>query len=141
MVKDKFEEGFEKPESNFVSWGKVGDRIKGQLLSTREVEDKKFGGVQTIYELKGIEGYYHSNEDLVKTEVVAGDVYNVGTKKDVIKNQMRRAAIGQLVIFKFTEKRKTSMGAGKDAKIIEVLLGAIEAVAEVTMDDVSKMKF
>ena len=120
---DKFDGDAAHPPANFITWGKVGDVVKGHLLSVRE-ETGKFGK-QKIYELEVIGGFFHfSKKDEpvaeVPTELKGGEVWNVPGRA-IIDKAMRNAEIGQVVIMRYIADYKAEMGM---AKTIDVKLGA-----------------
>ena len=127
---DAFDEGYERPPSAWVKWGKVGDVIKGTYIGNVDRTNKD-GSVQHVYEIKAEAGsyfYFEKQEDgsikmdEEQTMVEAGQVYMVGGKK-IIDNVMRRAKIGQKVLFRFSDTFKMSQGV---AKTIEVKLGGMD---------------
>ena len=103
---DAFDEGYERPPSAWVKWGKVGDVIKGTYIGNVDRTNK--------------DGSIKMDEE--QTMVEAGQVYMVGGKK-IIDNVMRRAKIGQKVLFRFSDTFKMPQGV---AKTIEVKLGGMD---------------
>ena len=131
MAKEKeFDDGYERPSSLWVKWGKVDDVIKGTYIGNVDRINKD-GSSQHVYEIKAEAGsyfYFEKQEDTsIKmdkepTIVEPGQVYLVGGKK-IIDNVMRRAKIGQKVLFRFVDTFKMPQGI---AKTIEVKLGGMD---------------
>lgn len=103
--------------SNFVKFNRVGDFIKGVLIDIYTPESPDvYGKKNRRFGIKAIEGKWSELDGTEKVAVV-GDVYRVGSKPG-IDAQMGAAIIGQRIMFKFTESRKSKMG--NPAKIITV---------------------
>ena len=92
-----------KVTGNWMKFEKVGDRIKGTLVSTRNVINSLSGNNQTIYELLTEDGEY----------------WNIGGKPG-IDAQMKRVKLGQIVGFEFVEERKSTRPGYNATKIIQV---------------------
>jgi len=131
MTKAKeFDDGYERPPSPWVKWGKIGDAIKGTYIGNVDRVNKD-GSKQHVYEIKAEAGSYFYFEkqddssikmDKDQTIVEPGQIYLVGGKK-IIDNIMRRARIGQKVLFRFVDTYKMPQGI---AKTIEVKLGGMD---------------
>jgi hypothetical protein len=125
---DSFDEGFERPPSSWVKWGKVGDVIKGTLIGVTEQDNsQKPGEKQKVYEIEVDAGFFHNIVDKVvqpePTELDKGDVVNVGGKS-IIDKAMRKADIGQKVIMRYTGDFK--LPNGNTAKTVSVKLGGMD---------------
>lgn len=120
-------EGFSKPTSNIVKFGKVGDAVKGYYEGFKEVESK-YGGMTKIYQLRGISGSYHDIiDDKVAdtpTEVVPDAALAIFAK-NTFADDIERAKINQQVIVRYEEER-TSKANGKKYKFLVALLGPID---------------
>jgi len=115
-----------RPPSNWFKFGKIGDVIKGYLLSVREQENTmKPGEMQKVYELEVIAGMYHNIVAKVPQaealELKAGDIFQVSGKA-IIDKAMRNAEVGQIVIMRYTGD--FDVGGGNSAKTVEVKLGS-----------------
>ena len=136
---EKFDEGYERPPSVWVKWGKIGDVIKGTFVDKSERSNKD-GSKQWVYEIKAEAGsffYFEKQEDgsikmdEVATKVEKGELYKVGGKK-IIDNVMRRAKLGQKVLFRFSDTFKMPQGV---AKTIETKLGGMDETFEEERDN------
>ena len=107
--KDFFSEANEAGAGGWFKFDKVGDQIKGKLLSVSEKAAQGVFPAQMIYEL----------------ETEEGEIMNVGvsTKKKFVTNAMRRAKIGQTVGFLYEgdfindEMKKQGLAAAKTIKV------------------------
>ena len=127
------EENEVKVEYNNLKWGKVGDWFRGTLVdNTRQIPNnlspKK--ELQTIFEFKAHGGSFH---DIVKkqvsptpTAIEVGQFWSLITSKPAMLNQLKKAALGQIVGLKFSELKETSTPGYDDAKIIKVYLGGMD---------------
>ena len=131
--KDFFNEANEAQAGGWFKFDKIGDSIKGKLLSVSEKEAQGVFPAQMIYEIE--------KDD--------GEIVNVGisVKKKFVTNAMRRAKIGQTVgllyesDFQNDEMKKQGLAA---AKTIKVFLDAsytpmqevVDEGKEVTVDDI-----
>ena len=127
MTKALDESGFAKPESNSFKFGKSGDAIKGVLTDVRDF-DGKFGQTK-IFTVEAIEGFFHDvSEDGVvadaATELKAGESYYF-FGKNTFTDDLLKAKLGQQIIVKFVEERK-SKANGKKYKYIEAMLGKMD---------------
>lgn len=117
--------------SNWVKWGKVGDFIRGTLVSKRVSDGYNPGKKQTVYELKTTIGrFYQTESDETPTEVKEGEFWQVGSKdwtndelETSIGKQMRNVKLGQIVAFQFTGTTPSATKGFQDAKVIKVLVG------------------
>jgi len=128
---DNFDEGYERPPSNYIKWGKIGDVIKGTYIGNFKQRGKN-GQEQTVYEIEVEAGQYHNIKEIPEgsrnyvvdekpTVLIKGEIYNVGGKK-IIDNVMRRARIGQKVLMRYINDFPTPAGI---AKTVETKLGPI----------------
>lgn len=126
-----FDEGFERPPSNWIKWGKLQDVIKGTYIGQFNKKNAD-GSSQAVYEIEVEAGSYHNIKEVPAdsrnyvvdekaTELVVGEIYNVGGKK-IIDNAMRRARIGQRVLMRYVGNFMTPAG---NAKTVEVKLGSM----------------
>jgi len=104
--------------SDFVTFNKVGDFIKGVWIEAY-TPDKvdKFGKKERKLSIRATEGKWHGPDG---AEVIAevGETYRV-SEKSAIAAQLKKSVIGQYLMFKLTELRKSDKG--NPAKIITVL--------------------
>lgn len=111
--KDFFSEANEAQAGGWFKFDKIGDSIKGKLLSISEKEAQGVFPAQMIYEL----------------ETETGDIQNVGVsvKKKFVTNAMRRAKVGQTVGFLYEsdfQNEEMKKGGLAAAKTIKVFLDA-----------------
>lgn len=119
-------------KGSWVSWGKIGDSVKGTIVDRYERPDtlsKVKGAMQVIYEIKVMSGSFHA---LLKQEgggpgkpadeptiLKEGEIWNIGCKP-TLAAQMKNAKIGQIVGLKFMETVKSKTPGNYDAKIVKV---------------------
>lgn len=123
MSKDFFSQENEVKNS-YVKWGKVGDYVKGTLISTREVVNQLKGdrSKQKIYEIKAHDGEFHDiNDDksvsIEITKINEGDMWCVGGKAG-LDAQLRNVKLGQIIGLKFVDTVKAKQKGYSDTKII-----------------------
>ncbi len=117
-------------KSNWFKFEKIGDAVKGTLIATSTKPARDMFPEQEVYELQ--------QED--------GSVINVASSKNFVRTSMRRAKIGQIVGFKYTDDYQTEANKAKGmapAKTIKVFLGdmdpnydATAGMEEIQVDDV-----
>jgi len=118
-------------KSSWMKWGKPGDAVKGILMS-REQRENDYNGkkvMQTIYEMKVIEGSFHdlSQDEATgnwiaaekPTKMQKDDIYNVGGKA-AIDSQMRNIKIGQIVALKFMESVPSKKKGNYPTKVVKI---------------------
>lgn len=107
--------------------GKIGDRVKGTLLSVKQIEsqmpDKK-GELVTIYELKALFGEFHDIDENKKplevpTVVEQGAMVLVSGTMG-IDNKMRNAKVGDIVGFKFVAETPNKTKGYNATKVVDV---------------------
>jgi hypothetical protein len=127
QLNEEFLKGFEKIPTNWVKWGKPGDKIKGTLIDTFEVEDNYTGKKQTVYILKADGGSFHNIAEKVisatPTEIEKGSVWNVGGRYS-IDRVMRNLKLGTRVAIMYVSDVTTPKGT---AKSFNVLSGGFDA--------------
>ena len=112
MSKDFFNEDNEA-KSNWFKFEKVGDSVKGTLLSTNVKPARDMFPEQEVYELQ--------TED--------GAVVNVASSKSYVRGCMKRAKVGQIVGFKYDSDYQTEANKAKGmapAKTIKVYIGDMD---------------
>lgn len=130
----KTEDGYEevKPKSNYINFNKVNDYVKGTYVSVFNPEQPDmYGKKNPSFTLLVDEGSFHKGGkdetgnyvvDTKATKPEAGTEWRIGSKPAVTR-AMEEIKIGQKVIFKLEEFRKSEKG--QPAKIIKVLGGPI----------------
>lgn len=108
------EKNLVKPQS--INWGKVGDNVFGTKIAQRNGVNTKFGE-NSIYSVKVEGGFFH-DENGVKTEMKAGESWDIWGRNDIFDAQMNRMQIGQKFGLKFIEEKPSTKG--KPSKIIQV---------------------
>ena len=115
-----------------IKFGKVGDWFRGVLTdNTRELENKLSAKheMQTVCEFKIQGGSFHDIVDKVPQEqaieLKAGDFYSFFTK-GMVRDQLRKAKIGQVIGVRFAETRPATQPGFNDTKIIRVFLGEMD---------------
>lgn len=107
--------------------GKIGDRVKGTLISKKQIEsqmpDKK-GELMTIYELKALFGEFHDiGEDKkpldTPTAIVEGDIVLIGGTMG-IDQKMRNTKVGDIVGFKFVAENPSKTKGYNATKVVDV---------------------
>lgn len=131
MSSDPFD-GMEEAKRPQVKLGKVGDWFKGTITdNTREIENRLSAKheMQLICEFKMQGGSYHNISEKVvaaePTEVVKGDFMSFFAKGPV-RDQLKKAKLGQIVGLKFAEERPPSQPGFNPTKIIKVYLGDMD---------------
>ena len=104
---EEWEKGGTEVASQAVTFGKVGDFIKGTYTGKKLVHanDKD----TLLYELKGKVGFYHTvdgkkNPIEPAMDIVEGSYYNVWGGKDVIDSLFAKSKLGDIVAVQFTEE-------------------------------------
>lgn len=120
-------------KSSFVSWGAVGDWIKGTLVDVREIESRlpgKEGTRVKVYELKAKAGSFHNIDDKKNPidppiEIEDGTFWTIGGRPG-IDNSMRNIRLGQIVGFKFKEEIPAKTKGFSATKVIKVYAGEMD---------------
>lgn len=115
-----------------VKFGKPGDWFRGTLVdNAREIENKLSAKheMQLIAEFKMHGGSYHDIVNKIPvqeaTEIKAGDFMSFFCK-GIVKDQLKKAKIGQIVGLKFEEEKASSQPGYNATKIIKVYLGDMD---------------
>ncbi len=118
----------EEVQSNWVKFNvPEEDKIKAVFLDRRTMKSTipgAEGKLVNIYELKGIDGSYHTLDDKKKVVdepiiVEAGAFYSVGGTA-VIDRQMQNIRRGQVIGMKFIEEKPSKTKGFAPAKIVKV---------------------
>lgn len=130
-------ENYEEAKPKNFKFGKVGDFIKGTLLSVNKTSSPDaYGKLSMIYKVKTKEGSFIGSTKDEKTGswslneeptvITEGEEYVVFISEDkgIIIGAMSDVKIGQKFMMKFTELKPTTKG--HDAKIIKVFKGKNE---------------
>ena len=129
--KDPFE-GMEEAKRPQIKMGKVGDWFKGTLVdNTREIENKLSAKheMQIIAEFKMHGGSFHDISDKVVAEnatVVVPSDFMSYFAKGMVRDQLKKAKLGQVIGIRFTEERSPSQPGFNPTKIIKVFLGEMD---------------
>lgn len=121
-----------KPEYNTLAWGKIGDWFKGTLTDDTRTMKSKFPPyeVQTVFEFKAHGGSFHDIVNKVvqekPTEVKAGEFWSHIVGKPALLAQLKKAKLGQIIGFRFTELKESKTPGFDAAKIIKVYLGGMD---------------
>ena len=128
-------EGMQKVEVQYnnLKFGKVGDWFRGTLTdNTRQMKNNlsQKGEMQTVYEFKAKGGSFHDIKDKkvdeAPTVIVEGDFWSYITGKPALVNQLKKAQLGQIVGFTFSNVQKAKQAGWDDAKIIDVYIGDMD---------------
>lgn len=127
-------------QSNFVSWGSIGDFILGTLIGVREVKSTlpgKEGEIQKVYDMEVKECAYHQLDDKKNPIEPAetpeeNSVISVGGRK-TIDSRMLRAKLGQIVGLKYVEELPAKTKGFNPTKVIKVFFPK-EATGELKMN-------
>ena len=125
-------DGMEEAKRPQIKLGKPGDWFKGTLVdNTREIENKLSAKkeMQLIAEFKMHGGSFHDIVNKVPatepTEVEKGSFFSYFAK-GVVKSQLERAKVGQVIGIKFAEEKPNSNPGFNATKIIRVYLGDMD---------------
>lgn len=125
-------DGMNEAKRPQVKFGKVGDWFKGTIVdNTREIPNKlsSKNEMQLICEFKMNGGSFHNIEEKVvaaePTEILKGEFYSLFAK-GMVKAQLERAKIGQVIGLRFAEERPPSQPGFNPTKIIKVFLGEMD---------------
>lgn len=119
-------------KSQRVTFGKIGDYIKGVLTDIKTIDDQfKPGEKVNIYEILTHVGSFHELDEnkAPKEPAIAiekGEYRNVFGKKS-IDDQMRKIVVGQIVGLKFTEQKPSKQKGFNPVKIVKVFPGGMDA--------------
>ena len=118
--KDDFFSDENIAQSNWFSFEKIGDSIKGTLIATRHQLGKDQYPDQKVYELKTEEG-----------------IWNVGisVNKNYIIDRMRNVKLGQIVGFMFKDEIPSKTKGYAPAKSIEVYVGGMDESYEAEQEE------
>lgn len=118
---------------NNLKFGKVGDYFRGVLAdNSKQILNKlsKTREMQTVYEFKAQGGKFHNIKDRIVdkevTTIVAGDFWSYITGKPALVGQLKKAAIGQIVGFKFSRTDEPKTPGFDKTKIIDVYIGEMD---------------
>ena len=121
--------GMEEAKRPQIKMGKVGDWFRGTLTdNTKEIENKLSAKheMQTICEFKIHGGSFHDIVNKVPvadaTALTPGDYYSYFAK-GIVRDQLRKAKIGQIIGVRFAEQKAATTPGFNDTKIIKVFLG------------------
>lgn len=122
--------GMNKVPSNWITWGKIGDFIKGTLVRVYEVDNKmpgKEGTKQKIYEVVSHAGRFHDideNKRVIETPVNinADEFWQIGGKEG-IDAQMRNVKLGTIIGMRFDKEVPAKQKGYNPSKIIVVVTG------------------
>ena len=120
-------------KSSWVKWGKVGDYVRGTLVSIREMNSNlpgKEGERVKVYELLTECGQFHDIDNDKKPVEPAitigkGEYWQIGGKVG-IDNQMRNVKIGQIIGMVFAEVKPSKTKGFNSLKIIKVRVGGMD---------------
>lgn len=107
-----------KATANWFKFEKIGDTVKGTLVGSSIKPARDVFPEQTVWELK--------QED--------GSITNVASGKTFVRNNMKRAKLGQIVGFKYESDYQTDANKAKGmapAKTIAVFLGDMDETYDV----------
>lgn len=105
-----------KQKGNWWKPKQIGDLIEGTLVGRRQVPNNLQGGEQTAYDVK-VSGKIIS--DGKETVPAKNEIWTVFGKPG-IDAQTRYIQLGQIVGFKFTEKRPATRPGMNDTHVIQV---------------------
>jgi hypothetical protein len=107
-----------------VSFGKVGDYIKGTYTAKKLVKTAR--GDNYIYQLKGQLGEYHEMDENKKPvgdakDIAVGSYYSVWGGKQAIDDLFARAKFGDIVAIQFTEEQPSKTKGNSPFKVFRCL--------------------
>lgn len=129
-------------QNNFVSWGEVGDFVRGTLIGVRRVKSTlpdRAGEMQNIYDVKVLEASYHNLDEkkrVIEEAVVPneGDIVSVGGRT-TIDTRMARVKIGQVFGLKFVEEMPSKTKGYNPTKVIRVYVPKDPTTGDYQMDE------
>lgn len=122
MSKDFFSED-NIPQSNWMQFKKVEDRIQGVLVGVSEKPAEGQFSAQKVFKIDTTKGIAVINGE----EQEKGD-WNVGisVNKHYVLDRISRAKLGQMIGFKFTEEIPATTKGFNPAKSITPFLGEMD---------------
>lgn len=122
MAQEEWEKGGQEVTTKMVGFNKPGDFIKGTYTGKKFIESKSVH----LYELKGILGSYHVNDEMGKlieepNVVGAGEYYNVWGGKTAIDDLFNKSKFGEIVAIKFHEELPSKTKGNNPFKVFKTL--------------------
>lgn len=105
-----------KQKGNWWKPKQIGDLIEGTLVGKRQVPNNLQGGEQTVYDIKVNGKVISEGKELIPA---VNEVWAVFGKPG-IDAQTRYIKVGQVIGFKFTEKRPATRPGMNDTHVIQV---------------------
>lgn len=123
-----------KVEYNNIKFGMKGDWFRGTLTAnSRQIRNNLSAQkeMQTVFEFKARGGSFH---DIVKKQIQTtpriiqkGEFWSYITSKPALLNQLKKAQLGQIIGFRFSDSKPSKIAGQDDAKIIDVYLEEMDA--------------
>lgn len=130
MTKNDPLDNMQEVKSNWIKFGKIGDFVKGTLVSVRDIKSTlpgQEGKMNKVYELLTDAGSFHTifeDKTVSKDATVVNpeEYWNVAGKPG-IDSQMRNVKYGTIVAFRFSEEKPSKTKGFNPNKVIKVLVG------------------
>lgn len=108
--------------SQSVSFGKVGDFIKGTYTGKKFVDSKD----TYLHEVKGIAGEFHTLDEnkapiAEATKVIAGEYYQVWGGKSAIDDLFKKSQLGDVIAIQFKESNPSKTKGNNPFKVFKTL--------------------
>jgi len=123
-MSEDWKNGGKKVDTQAVTFGKVGDFIKGTYTGKKVVHAN--GKDTTLYELKGLLGYYHTvdgkkNPIEPGVNIEEGAYYNVWGGKDTIDGLFAKSRLGDIVAIQLEKEVESKTKGNAPYKVFETL--------------------
>ena len=118
--------GGQEMTTQSVTFGKIGDWIKGTYTNVKTVKNPNKEGNVNLYELKGWLGEFHEvdgkkNPIEPAVQVLAGSFYVVWGGKQAIDDLFARSKLGDVVGIQFKEEQESKTKGNAPFKILRCL--------------------
>lgn len=129
MVKQTSEDplaGGQEMTTQTVTFGKIGNFIKGTYTGKKTVKNPNKDGVVNLYEVKGMIGHLH-NVDGKKNpiepgyDVQAGSFYVVWGGKQAVDDLFSRSKLGDIIAIQFKDEQESKTKGNAPFKILKTL--------------------
>lgn len=125
--KDDFFGSDSEVRAKWITWGKVGDHVRGTLINVREINSTLPGKEHEkvkVYELKAKDGSYHAVDDKKNpieppVEVKEGEIVSISGRL-TIDNALRNMKLGTIIGLLYKEEKEAKKRGYSGLKIISV---------------------
>lgn|SRR3990167_3827668 len=118
--------GGQEMTTQTVTFGKVGNFIKGTYVGKRAVKNPNNEGMVNIYEVKGILGEFHEvdgkkNPKEPAVGIAEGSFYSIWGGKTAIDDLFGRVRLGEIVAIQFKEEVESKTKGNAPFKVLRCL--------------------